>query len=58
MKVLLNVKFVLSAHSAKVGKVVWFRKQDACGILGLSYAMLNLDQEGEYFSKQNRLQGY
>jgi len=41
------VEFVFSAHVAKIGKVVWFHKQDACCILGLSYAKLNLDQEGE-----------
>jgi len=25
-------------------KLVWFRKQNACAMVGLSYATLNLDQ--------------
>lgn len=47
MKLLVIVKFIFSAHVAKIDKVVWFRKQHACDILGLSYAALNLDQGGD-----------
>ena len=38
------VEFILSAHRAKVTKLSGFRKQNACPVLGLSYAALNLDQ--------------
>ena len=46
MKVLMIVEFIFSAHVAKIDKVVRFRKQNACKVLGLSYASLNLDQMG------------
>jgi hypothetical protein len=45
-----TAKFIFSAHKAKITKLSRFRKQNACRILGLSYALLNLDQDVEIYS--------